>query len=443
MKTICFYFQIHQPFRLKRYRFFDIGADTYYYDDFANEEIIRGVAHRTYFPANALLLDMIKEYNGKFKVAFSLSGIVLEQMEMYVPEAVEQLKELAKTGCVEFLAETYNHSLASIGDPKEFERQVNLHRNKIKDLFGQVPTVFRNTELIYSDEIAPLVAKMGFKAMLVEGAKHVLGWKSPNYLYSSATAHRLNLLTRNMKFSDDISYRFSNYNWSEYPLVADKLVNWIASTPGSEQLINIFLNYDVLGSLQQAETGIFEFFRAVPRFALAKGISFSTPSEVSDTLKSVGQLVVPYPCSWAGEEKDVSSWLGNVMQQEALKKLYDISEKVQLVKDRRILQDWNYLQASDHFNYMSTKHFPGPSVFSPYESAYDAFNNYMNVLSDFISRVHGQFPEGVGVEELNSLMTVINNQEKKIEDLEKQLEKYGSPSTKVSKEEKSVSVKKM
>jgi alpha-amylase len=224
-----------------------------------------------------------------------------------------------------------------------------------------------------------------------------------------------------MKFSDDISYRFSNYDWSAYPLVADKLINWIAATPESEQLINIFMNYDVLGSLQSASTGIFEFFKAIPRFALNKGITFSTPAEVVNTFKSIGELAVPYPCSWAGEEKDTSPWLGNVLQQEAVKKLYDIAEKVHLVSDRRILQDWNYLQASDHFNYMSTKLFPGPSVYSPYENAYDAFNNYMNVLSDFIDRVNGQFPEGVENEELNALMTTILNQEQKIKELEKKL----------------------
>jgi alpha-amylase len=419
MKTICFYFQIHQPFRLKRYRFFDIGSDHYYYDDFSNEDIIRGIAERTYFPANRMLLDLIREYDGKFKVAFSISGVMLDQMEMYVPEAIDQFKELAKTGCVEFLAETYNHSLASLRDPEEFEKQVRAHTEKIKWLFNQKPKIFRNTELIYDDDIALQVAAMGFKAMLTEGAKHVLGWKSPNYLYASASAPKLKLLTRNMKFSDDISYRFSNYDWSEYPLVADKLINWIAVTPESEQLINIFINYDVLGSLQSASTGIFEFFKAIPRFAFNRGITFSTPAEVVNTFQSVGELAVPYPCSWAGEEKDTSPWLGNILQQEAVNKLYDIAEKVHLVSDRRILQDWNYLQAGDHFNYMSTKLFPGPSVYSPYENAYDAFNNYMNVLSDFIDRVNGQFPEGVENEELNALMTTILNQEQKIKELEK------------------------
>ncbi|MDR0733547.1 MAG: glycoside hydrolase family 57 protein [Dysgonamonadaceae bacterium] len=422
MKTICFYFQIHQPFRLKRYRFFDIGSDHYYYDDFSNEDIIRGIADRSYLPANAMLLDLIREYKGKFKAAFSISGIALEQLEIYVPEAIDGFKELAKTGCVEFLAETYNHSLASLEDPEEFQNQVRKHSEKIQLLFGQTPQVFRNTELIYSDEIAELVYAMGYKTMMTEGAKHVLGWKSPNYLYASAASPKLRLLVRNMKYSDDISFRFSNYDWHEYPLVSDKLVNWIASAPEQEQLFNIGLNYEVLGSLQPAETGIFEFFKAIPRFALAKGIGFSTPSEATNMLKPVGELVVPYPCSWTGEEKDVNPWKGNVLQQEAIAKLYEIGERVRLTSDRRILQDWDYLQASDHFNFMSTKLFPAPSVYSPYENAYDAFNNYMNVLSDFINRVESQFPATIENEELNALLTTILNQEKEIKKLKKTLE---------------------
>jgi Alpha-amylase/alpha-mannosidase len=430
MKTICFYFQIHQPFRLRRYRFFDIGSDHYYYDDFSNEDIIRGIASRTYLPANAMLLDLIREYKDKFKVTFSISGVALEQLEVYVPEVIDGFKELAKTGCVEFLAETFDHSLASLTEPEEFSRQVKSHSDKIKLLFGQKPKVFRNTELIFSDDIADLVYGMGYKTMMVEGAKHVLGWKSPNYLYSSAAQPKLNLLVRNMKYSDDISFRFSNYNWSDYPLVSDKLVNWVANTPESEQIVNIWMNYEVLGSLQPAETGIFEFFKAIPRFALGKGIGFSTPSEVTNLLKPVGELAVPYPCSWAGEEKDISPWLGNILQKEAISKMYDIAERVHMVTDRRIKQDWNYLQSSDHFNYMSTKLFPGPSVYSPYDNAYDAFNNYMNVLSDFIERVNGQFPENMENEELNALLVTILNQEKEIEELKKEA-RANKASTKV------------
>ena len=423
MKTICFYFQVHQPFRLKRYRFFDIGSDHYYYDDFSNEDIIRRISDKSFLRANAMLLDMIKEYNGKFKVAFSISGVALEQLEIYVPEAIDGFKELVKTGHVEFLSETYAHSLSASSDPDEFKAQVKKHSDKIQLLFGQKPKVFRNTELIYSDEIGELVSEMGYKAMLTEGAKHVLGWKSPNYLYSSAVNPKLTLLMRNSKFSDDISFRFSNYDWSEYPLVADKFINWINALSEEEQLVNIFMNYEVLGSLQPGETGIFEFFKALPKYALGKNIGFSTPSEIVNKLKPVASVAVPYPCSWAGEEKDLSPWQGNVLQKEALQKLYEIGERVRLCEDRRILQDWMYLQTSDHFHFMSTKTFPGPSAFSPYENAYDAFNNYMNILSDFKTRVEAQFPSNIDNEELNSLLTTIRNQGIEIEILKSKLKK--------------------
>ena len=422
MKTICFYFQIHQPFRLKRYRFFDIGNDHYYYDDFQNEEIMRRIAERCYLPANKAILEMIKTSGGKFKVAFSISGLALEQMEIYSPEVIDSFKELAATGNVEFLAETYAHSLASLGENvEEFQDQVKKHKEKIHDLFGVKPKVFRNTELIYSDDISDAVYKMGFKGMLTEGAKHILGWKSPNYMYSSCIQPQLKLLLKNDRFSEDLSMRFNNYNGNEYPLTADKYISWIAATPDSEQIINLFMNYEVLGSLNPAETGIFDFFKALPRFAADKGIGFSTPSEVFSLLKPVDSISVPYPMSWVDEERDCSSWLGNVLQQEAFRKINGISERVRLVEERRIKQDWNYLQSSDHFFYMSTKH--GGSGFSPYDNPYDAFNNYMNVLSDFIARVNAQFPETIDNEELNSLLTTIKNQGEEIEGLQTELEK--------------------
>lgn len=421
MKTICFYFQIHQPFRLKRYRFFDIGNDHYYYDDFSNEDIIHRIAERCYLPANKTLLNIIKASGGKFKVAFSISGLALEQMEIYVPEVIDSFKELAATGNVEFLAETYAHSLSSLGDPDEFTAQVKLHKDKIHSLFGVKPKVFRNTELIYSDEISSLVSSLGFKGMLTEGAKHVLGWKSPNYIYSSAVNPSLKLLLKNSRFSEDLSVRFSDYGWGEYPLTADKFMSWIAETPESEQIINLFMNYETLGSLQPAEAGIFEFFKALPRYAAEKGISFSTPSEVFALLKSVDSISVPYPMSWVDEERDTSSWLGNILQQESFHKLTEVGERVRLGNDRRLKQDWLYLQSSDHFYYMSTKHF-GKTGFSPYDNPYDAFNNYMNVLSDFIVRVNAQFPDSIDNEELNSLLTTIKNQGVEIETLQKELD---------------------
>lgn len=428
MKTICFYFQIHQPFRLRRYRFFDIGNNHYYFDDFQNEEIFRNIAEKSYLPANRMILDMIKSSGGAFKVAFSISGTALEQMEIYAPELIESFKELVKTGNVEMLSETYSHSLSSLGDMDEFKRQVSLHKEKIESVFGVKPTVFRNTELIYTDDISEVVNKLGFTSMLTEGAKHVLGWKSPNYVYHSTTAPKLKLLLKNDRFSEDISMHFSDYNWSGYPMTAEKYISEIAATPEDEQVICAFMNYEVFGSLNKAETHIFDFFRALPHYAEMNNISFSTPSEVFKALKPVAPISVLYPISWVDEEKDVSSWLGNLLQKEAFNKIGEIGERVRLSSDRRIHQDWGYLQSSDHFYYMNTKHV---GAFSPYENPYDAFNNYMNVLSDFIMRVNAQFPDSIENEELNSLLLTIKNQAKEISQLQKELDKL-----KVKKEEK-------
>lgn len=422
MKTICFYFQIHQPFRLKRYRFFDIGNDHYYYDDFQNEEIIRRIAEKCYLPANRTILEMIKNSGGKFKVAFSISGVALEQMEIYTPEVIDSFKELADTGNIEFLSETYAHSLSSLGDIDEFKHQVKKLEDKIYTLFGVKPKVFRNTELIYSDDISEAVYEMGYRGMLTEGAKHILGWKSPNYMYASCVRPDLHLLLKNDKFSEDLSERFTDYSWNEYPLTADKFISWIASTPESEQVINLFMNYEVLGSLHSASSGIFDFFKALPQYAAEKNIGFSTPSEIFKLMKPVDCLSVPYPMSWVDEERDTSSWLGNVLQQEAFRKICEIGERVRMCEPRRIRQDWYYLQSSDHFYYMSTKHM-GQKGFSPYDNPYDAFNNYMNVLSDFIVRVKAQFPETIENEELNSLLATIKNQGEEIEALQKELDK--------------------
>ncbi len=436
MKTICFYFQIHQPFRLKRYRFFDIGADHYYYDDFTNEQIMQRIAACSFLPANELLLEMIEANKGRFKVAFSISGVALDQLELYAPEVIESFKALAKTGCVEFLAETSAHSLASIKDEDEFCRQVKEQHQHIQRLFGQKPKTFRNTELIYSDEIGNLVQSLGYKTIIADGAKSVLGWKSPNFVYQCAGNSNLKVLLKNNKLSDDITFRFSNTAWNEYPLVADKFIDWIAQTPENEQVINLFMNYETFGNLQPRESGIFEFLKALPYFAAQRGIEFLTPNEVSMKLKPVGELSVPTPISWADEEKDLSAWMGNDLQNEALNKLYSVSERVHLCKDRRLLQDWKYLQISDHFFYMSTKQFTDGGlykIFSPYDSPFDAFTNYMNVLADFLNRVDAQFPKDVDNEELNSLLTTIENQEKTIEDQEKTIGKLEKALKKASK----------
>jgi alpha-amylase len=420
MKKICFYFQIHQPFRLRRYRFFDIGNNHFYYDDFQNEEIFHRIATKCYIPANRAILDMIKRSEGRFKAAFSISGTALEQMEIYSPELIDSFRELIQSGNIEFLAETYAHSLSSLGDADEFKAQVNMHSEMIQSLFGVTPKVFRNTELIYSDEISELVYQSGFERMLTEGAKHILGWKSPNFVYSSADRLELKLLLKNNRFSEDLSVRFGNYSWKEYPLTADKYISWIATTPAPEKVFSLFMNYEVLGAMHPAETGIFEFFKALPQYADKNKISFSLPSEIFDIEKPADIISVPHPISWVGEEKDCSLWLGNVLQQEAFQKINQIGERVRLCGDRRIKQDWIYLQSSDHFYYMNTKYQYG---FSPYENPYDAFNNYMNVLSDFMLRVEAQFPSSIENEELNSLLTTIRNQAKEIKQLENKLER--------------------
>ena len=436
MKTICLYFQIHQPFRLRRYRFFDIGNDHYYYDDFQNGEIFKKVADMCYLPATRAMIDMVKKSDGQFKAAFSISGVALEQMEIYSPELIDNFVELIKLGGIEFLAETYAHSLSSLGDHDEFRAQVNMHTEKIKSIFGVTPKVFRNTELIYSDDISDLIYDMGYRGMLTEGAKHVLGWKSSNYMYSSSAHPEMKLLLKNDRFSEDLSLRFADYSWTEYPLTADKYISWIASTAEAENIINLFLNFEVLGSLHSSSTGIFEFFKALPYFAVQKNISFSFPSELFEKKKAVDSIVVPYPMSWVDEEKDCSSWLGNVLQKEAFQKINEISERVRLCRDRRIQQDWLYLQSSDHFYYMNTKHY---NLFSPYDNPYDAFNNYMNVLSDFILRVEAQYPSSIENEELNSLLTTIQNQGYEIERLEKKLNKYeGDNSKKIEQPRKAL-----
>lgn len=424
MKSICFYFQIHQPFRLKRYRFFDIGNDHYYYDDFANDDIVTRIANRSYIPMAQTLLDMINSGEGDFRCAISITGTAIEQLQQYVPEFIELLKKLSDTGKVEFLSETYAHSLASLEDPEEFIRQVKAHDKLIHTLFGQKPKVIRNTELIYDDDIAALIASMGFKGVITEGAKYILGWKSPNFIYSAASAPKLKLLLKNDKLSDDISRRFSDSEWDEYPLTADKYIDWIAQLPEDQQIVNLFMSMETFGEFQPHETGIFQFMRALPRFAKERGIGFMTPAEAVSKLKPVDAISVPYPISWADEARDVSAWKGNRLQNEALSKLYALAERVNLCTDRRLKQDWQYLQSSDHFYYMSTKNMADGSAhatFSPYESPYAAFTNYMNALADFEVRVNEQYPESIDNEELNSLLLTIRNQAQEIETLNKEV----------------------
>ena len=357
---------------------------------------------------------------------------------------IDSFKELAKTGCVEFLAETFAHSLSSLQeDSDEFELQVKQHSKKIQSLFGYKPTVFRNTELIYSDDIGSRVSAMGFKGIITEGAKHVLGWKSSHYLYHCAYNQNLKLLLRDFKLSDDISLRFSNSEWPEYPLFADKYIGWIADLPEEEQVINIFMELCSLGMSQPLSSNILEFLKALPACAKERGITFSTPSEVISKLKSVDQVDVPYPMSWVDEERDISCWLGNVMQREAFDKLYSVAERVRLCTDRRIKQDWSYMQASNNFRFMTTKETGIALNRGIYDSPFDAFTNYMNILGDFISRVNSLYPVDMDNEELNSLLTTIKNQGEEIAALNKEVEKLQGKLGKLEpKEEKKAPAKK-
>lgn len=433
MKTICLYFEIHQIIHLKRYRFFDIGRDHYYYDDYENERSITDIAERSYLPALDALIQMAKENGKYFKVAFSISGVGMEQLEIHAPAVIEKLQELNETGCVEFLAEPYSHGLSSLANEECFQADVKRMSKKIKELFGQTPKVFRNSSLIYSDEIGAQVAAMGFKGMLTEGAKHVLGWKSPHYLYSCNMNPNLKLLLRDYKLSDDISLRFSNSDWDEYPLFADSYVEKIARLPEDEQVINIFMELCALGIFQPLSSNILEFLKAIPAAAKARGITFSTPSEICSKMKPVGSLDVPYPLSWVDEERDVSCWLGNVMQREAFNKLYSVADRVRICTDRRIKQDWDYLQASNNFRFMTTKPMSVGMNRGIYDGPYDAFTNYMNILGDFISRVNSLYPAEIENEELNSLLTTIKNQGEELESKEKELAKLKAKLAKLEK----------
>ena len=421
MKNICFYFEVHQPLRLKRYRFFDIGQDHYYYDDFQAEERIRGMVEQSYLPANRTIAEMIRSSNGKFKCAFSISGVALEQLEQYAPEVIDSFQELAKTGSVEFLAEPYAHSLASLYDTDEFVEQVNLHADKIEQLFGKRPTAVHNSELIYSDEIGEVLQKMGYKTVLIEQVKDVLGWKSPNYVYHHPSNPKLKLLVRNNKLSDDIAFRFSNHAWADFPLTSEKFVSRIAEASDGEQIFNVWMGYEALGFYQHPESGIFEFLKAVPFHAIEHSIGFVLPSEATKKLEAVDSLSFTHPTSWA-ESKDISVWNGNDLQHEALSKLYAVSERVHLCNDKPLQHDWLLLQTTDNFRYMSHSDSFGTHYVSPYE----AFTNYMNVLADFLDRVDAQYPTTIENEELNALLKTINNQEKEIAELEEEIKKLKS-----------------
>ena len=390
-KSICLYFQVHQPARLRQYRFFDIGKDSHYYDDFVNRTILHRIAQKCYLPMNELLLEEIRRAKGKFKLAFSITGSALEQFERYEPAVIESFRRLADTGCVEFLCETYYHSLASLGSASEFEHQLTKHRDAVTRLFGVTPTAFRNTELIYSDDIGARVAGLGFKTMLTEGARHIMGWQSPNFVYTGETQPHLKLLLRNYSLSDDIAFRFSNKGWDMWPLTAEKYVNWMKDSAKEGDIVNLFMDYETFGEHQSVDSGIFDFMRALPDAVIKDGtFSFVTPSEATKKYKPVAGIDVEDPISWADEERDLTAWLGNELQSEAYKKVYAMTEKLAIVNDPELYNDFGHLQESDHFYYMCTKFFSDGEVhkyFNPYDTPYEAFINYMNVISDFQIRL--------------------------------------------------------
>ena len=393
MALVCFYFQVHQPYRLRRYSVFD--TDRHYFDDAKNAEICRKVARKCYLPANRMLLDAIKVHEGRFRVGFSITGVALEQFRQYAPEVVESFQQLNATGCVEFLDETYYHSLSFLYSRDEFRSQVEMHRDLMKDLFGQEPRVFRNTELIYNNDLAHFVSHMGYDAILAEGADQILGFKSPNQVYRPPHAPNLKLLLKNYRLSDDIAFRFSNRNWEQWPLTAEKFAGWVNQINGNGHICNLFLDYETFGEHQWAETGIFDFMRHLPGEVMraSHDNQFARPSEVIDRFDAAGEIDVPHMISWADTERDLSAWLGNAMQSNALHELYKLEGAMKEKGDEQLIQDWRKLTTSDHFYYMCTKYWADGDVhkyFSPYESPYDSYINFMNVLDNVQTRLRAK-----------------------------------------------------
>ncbi|MBE6331324.1 MAG: alpha-amylase [Bacteroidales bacterium] len=416
MKNVCLLFEIHQPFRLKKYRFYDIGADHYYYDDYANEEILKRNAYQSYIPAAKMLLEMINRSHKEFKVALSISGVAMEQFEMYCPEFLDCVRDLVATGCCELCCETFSHCLSSLINADDFRIQVDLHKKIIYETFKYEPKTFVNTGMIYNDEIGAEVAAMGFRGIITEGTKHVLGWRSPNYMYNITAKADVGLLFRNTKLSEDICQNFQN------GLDAGTYTSWIADGPETENIYVIAMNFDVIGGIHPASTGIFEFFKALPSFAETKKLRFITPIEAFDNIPSVAPASVGHAISWDGYDKDVSAWMGNDLQHEAIRSVYSIFERLHLSKNQVLKQDYAYLLSADHFKFMSTKQ--GAYVpFSPYDSSFDAFTNYMNVISDMQIRLNQEFPSSIDTDDLSAQQQLIENQGKEIERLQAKIAK--------------------
>ncbi len=394
MASVCFYFQMHQPCRLRRYSVFDAGAD--YFDDARNQHIIRKVANKCYIPATKLILSLAHRHQGDFRVGFSMTGCVVEQLRRFAPEVLDLFRELVDTGCCEFLAETYHHSLAFLYSREEFDQQVDMHTRMIEDLFGQTPAVFRNTELIYNNDLAAHVTRMGrFTGILAEGVDGPLAGRTPNHAYTPSGDGPLSLLLKNYRMSDDIAFRFSNQGWSEWPLTAEKFTDWVGKAGEEGELCNLFIDYETFGEHQWQETGIFDFLSAMPGQLLAAGHHFMTPSECIESCEPAGEYDASEMTSWADTERDLSAWLGNAMQSSALHELYRMEPDIKAAGDPDLLADWRMLTSSDHFYYMCTKYFSDGDVhkyFNPYESPYDSYINFMNVLDHLRTRMRSASP---------------------------------------------------
>ena len=393
MPSVCFYFQVHQPMRLRHYTVFD--KNDRYFDDYKNASICRKVANKCYLPANRLILDMIRQFEGRFKVAYSITGVLLEQFLSFSPEVMSTFDALAETGCVEFLAETYYHSLSFLYSRDEFVEQVNKHIETMDYFFGQKPRIFRNTELVYNNDLAALIESTGnFDAIITEGADHILGYRSPNFVYQPKNCNNLKLLLKNYSLSDDIAFRFSNRDWPQWPLTADKFAHWISNVNGNGNVVNLFMDYETFGEHQWEDTGIFDFMRHLPQEVLKHpDNNFKTPSEVVQYYQPVDTVDVPHIISWADIERDLSAWVGNAMQSNAIHELYRLENKIKQTADEKIIADWRRLQASDHFYYMCTKYFADGDVhkyFNPYDSPYDSYINFMNILDNLHSRCSRQ-----------------------------------------------------
>ncbi len=389
MASVCFYFQVHQPWRLRHYTVFDRTQD--YFDEHKNAEICRKVARKCYLPTNRLILELVERHNGRFRVSYSITGTILEQLQKYAPEVISTFDALARTGCVEFLAETYYHSLSFLYSRQEFKQQIAKHSELMLSLFHQRPRVFRNTELIYCNELAMAIDEIDeFDAIITEGADHILGYRSPNFVYQPPNCNRVKLLMKNYRLSDDIAFRFSNRGWSQWPLTADKFAQWVNQVNGNGHVVNLFMDYETFGEHQWEDTGIFDFMRYLPEYVLSHPDNdFKTPSEVIAAYPALGTVDVPHIISWADTERDLSAWLGNSMQSNALHELYRLENKIKQTADEILLSDWRKLQTSDHFYYMCTKYFSDGDVhkyFNPYNSPYDSYINFMNVISNISKR---------------------------------------------------------